>query len=115
MLFQFLLLSITFVGFVACGTGSSSTGDALGKPLDNGAVAVEGRCCPAHTGGCALTGGYHADGTCPNVQNDICDHMCEQRIEPDAYGCDHLVYKIPSTNTTYAGTESCSDPKFRTR
>jgi hypothetical protein len=115
MLRSFALL---FVGGVAaalfaCSTSTSSEdapADAAraGSPAPDGARGV---CCPAQTGGCALTGGYRESGPCP-TGFDTCDNMCEQRIVKDEHGCDVLTYKQPPVATTYAGTESCSEPVF---
>ena len=81
---------------------------AGGTPAPDGAP---GYCCPARTGGCALTGGYRESGECPK-DFDICDNMCEQRIAEDEHGCDVLTYKVPPVTTTFAGTGSCSSPAF---
>lgn len=97
--------------FVAC-TDSDSVNEraraAGGTPAPDGAT---GYCCPAKTGGCALTGGYREEGACP-TNFDICDNMCEQQIVKDEHGCDRLTYKTPPVTTTFAGTESCSAPVF---
>lgn len=69
-----------------------------------------GKCCPPAIGGCAVLGGYKADGKCD--KSGPCDNMCEQRIVDDVHGCKKLEYKTPPVQTTYAGPESCSDPIF---
>jgi hypothetical protein len=81
--------------------------DSGGTPTKDGANGV---CCPARIGGCALQGGYHADGSCAN--NEICDDMCEQRIVTDEHGCEMLTYKTPRVATTYSGPEACDGPPF---
>ena len=81
---------------------------AGGTPAPDGS---DGYCCPARTGGCALSGGYRESGECPK-DFDICDNMCEQEIVKDAHGCDKLAYKVPPVTTTFAGTGSCSSPAF---
>jgi len=111
----YVTLSLFFVlaaGIVACSAGSSS---ASPDPAQAGGVAAPdgapGFCCPARTGGCALSGGYRESGTCP-TNFDICDNMCEQQIVKDEHGCDKLTYKIPPVTTTFAGTGSCSAPVY---
>jgi hypothetical protein len=81
---------------------------AGGTPAPDGS---DGYCCPARTGGCALSGGYRESGDCPK-DFDICDNMCEQEIVKDSHGCDRLTYKAPPVTTTFAGTGSCSHPVF---
>lgn len=109
-----LLLAVfasALVAIVACSDDSEReelASAAGGTPAPDGA---RGFCCPAKTGGCALTGGYREEGTCP-TSFDICDNMCEQRIVKDEHGCDSLTYKIPARTTTYAGTASCDAPVF---
>lgn len=101
---------VTLVVLLAACSASHASFD----PASGGTPAPDdapGFCCPARTGGCALSGGYRESGTCPK-DFDICDNMCEQRIVKDEHGCDKLTYKIPEVSTTYAGTASCSAPVF---
>jgi hypothetical protein len=109
------LLLPCFVIAIAAGCSSTNAstespepdaGPGATKPTDG----AKGVCCPAKTGGCALEGGYHADGICPT--SGPCDNMCEQRIVDDEHGCKKLTYKTPPVTTTFAGTGSCSDPIF---
>lgn len=97
------------VAIWACnGTIDERAQAAGGTPAPDGA---DGYCCPAKTGGCALTGGFRTSGECPTTF-DICDNMCEQEIVKDEHGCDTLSYKVPPVTTTFAGTGSCSAPIF---
>jgi hypothetical protein len=80
-----LVIAIT----VACNSTAIDAEAAGGTPAPDGA---DGYCCPARTGGCALTGGYRESGECPK-DFDICDNMCDQRIVKDEHGCDVLAYK----------------------
>ncbi|MFO0677976.1 MAG: hypothetical protein U0169_15680 [Polyangiaceae bacterium] len=69
-----------------------------------------GACCAPSTGGCADLGGYQADGDC--TRGRICDNMCEQEIVDDVHGCKKMIYKLPPTPTTIAGTGKCDAPPF---
>jgi hypothetical protein len=99
----FLLIAATVGIFVACSNEDSHGGTS---PPDG----ASGVCCPPSTGGCAKIGGYRESGDC--AYDSICDNMCEQRIVDDVHGCKKMVYRNPPVTTTYAGTESCSDPIF---
>ena len=106
----FALVSSVMVASTACDglLGGIDAEAAGGTPAPDGAP---GYCCPARTGGCALSGGYRESGECPK-NFDICDNMCEQEIVKDEHGCDKLAYKVPPVTTTFASTGSCSHPAF---
>lgn len=104
------LAVLVAVAGIAC-TNSLMTDEAAASGATEAPDGAPGFCCPARTGGCALSGGYRESGVCPK-DFDICDNMCAQRIEKDEHGCDVLRYEMPPVRTTYAGTASCSDPRF---
>jgi hypothetical protein len=103
-----ILIIAAVAAAVACGGLAADAAAAGGTPAPDGS---NGYCCPAKTGGCALSGGYRTEGDCPKDW-DLCDNMCEQRIVKDEHGCDKLTYKVPPVTTTFASEGSCSGPAF---
>lgn len=117
------LVGIGFASLVmiaGCGAIADDSGSGAAATTQDGGTAsgtgvappdgAPGKCCPPSIGGCAVLGGYKANGDCD--KSGPCDNMCEQRIVDDVHGCKKLEYKTPPVQTTYAGPESCSDPIF---